>query len=91
MASQQHTRELLEAAGFGAVNMEEIAVRFPFGDIEEYLTFAADTAGPAAIALRGLSQEERVDVTARLEDAFGAFVTQGGYDVPGFTLAAAAS
>jgi ubiquinone/menaquinone biosynthesis C-methylase UbiE len=91
MASHRRTRELLEAAGFGVIAMEEIAVRFPFGDIEEYLTFAADTAGPAAIALRGLSQEERQDVKARLEDAFAPFVTQRGYEVPGFALAAAAS
>jgi hypothetical protein len=91
MSSQQRTRELLAAAGFSAIAMEEIAVRFPFSDLEEYLTFAADTAGPVAIALRGLSPEEREHVKARLEDAFSAFVTQQGYELPGSALAAAAS
>jgi SAM-dependent methyltransferase len=91
MASQQHTRELLEAAGFSAVAMEEIPVRFPFANLEEYLTFAVDTAGPAAIALRGLSPEQRADVQARLEDALGPFGTQQGYQLPGSALAVAAT
>jgi SAM-dependent methyltransferase len=43
MASQQRTRELLAAAGFSAGAMAEIAVRFSFRDLEEYLTFMADT------------------------------------------------
>ena len=91
MASQQHTRELLTAAGFRVIAMDEIAVRCRFGDLEEYLTFVADTAGPAAIALRGLPREERQEVKARLEDAFGAFVTPQGYELAGSALAAAAS
>jgi len=91
MASQERTRELLEAAGFGVESMDEIPVRFRFCDIEEYVGFLADTAGPVAIALRGLSAQERQEVKARLKDAFGAFVTQRGYEFPGSALAAAAS
>jgi ubiquinone/menaquinone biosynthesis C-methylase UbiE len=91
MSSQERTRELLEAAGFSVVSMDEIAVRFFFRDIEEYVGFMAETAGPVAIALRGLSAQERQEVKARLEDAFGAFLTQRGYELPGSALAAAAS
>jgi SAM-dependent methyltransferase len=91
MSSQERTRELLETAGFGVVSMDEITVRFRFPDIEEYVTFLAETTGPVAIALRGLSAQERQEVKARLEDAFGAFETQRGYELPGSALAAAAS
>jgi len=91
MASPDRTRELLAAAGFCVVSMDEIAVRFFFRDIEQYLTFVADTAGPAALALRGLSQQEREEVKAQLKDAFGTFVTQRGYELPGSALATAAS
>jgi SAM-dependent methyltransferase len=91
MSSQQRTRGLLETAGFGVVSMDEIAVRFPFGDVEEYVTFLADTAGPVAIALRALPAQERQEVKARLEAAFGAFETQRGYELPGSALVAAAS
>lgn len=91
MASPDRTRELLAAAGFRVVSMQEIAVRFPFRDIEQYLAFAADTAGPVGVALRGLSQQQREDVKAQLKDAFGAFQTQRGYELPGSALAAAAS
>lgn len=90
MSSPDRTRELLEAAGFRVVSMDEIAVQFGFRDIEQYLAFAGDTAGPAAIALRGLSQHERKDVKARLEHALGPFVTERGYELPGSALAAAA-
>jgi hypothetical protein len=91
MSSGDHTTALLEAAGFSAVTVDEAPVRFRFRDLDEYLSFMADTAGPLAIALQKLSDQDRKTVAASLEDAFGAFVTDGEYTLPGAALVAAAS
>jgi ubiquinone/menaquinone biosynthesis C-methylase UbiE len=92
MASEERTTRLLEGAGFTAVRTEMVpAPRFAFGDVEEYLSLVADTAGPIAVALRRLPGDEREQIKAQLEDAFSPFATDEGYELPGLTLAAAAS
>lgn len=90
MGSPGRTKEMLAAAGFDAVTVEELAVEFRFRDVDEYLGFMADTAGPLAIALRRLSERAAEAVAAALEDALGSFKTDGGYAIPGAALAAAA-
>ena len=51
---------------------------------------AADTAGPIAMVLRGLSDAERAELRNGLEDALAPFATARGYEVPGVALAAVA-
>ncbi|GAA0711981.1 class I SAM-dependent methyltransferase [Dactylosporangium roseum] len=91
MANPAHTQTLLQAAGFGAVKVDQARVEFRFRDIDDYVSFMADTAGPLAVVLRKLSEQDRRTVAATLEDAFGTFATDGGYTVPGAALVAAAS
>ena len=91
MASAQRTTALLEGAGFTDVRTEELAVRFTVDDVDEYLGFVADTAGPIAIALRAVTGDERAQIEARLREAFAPFATTGGYALPGVVLAAVAS
>jgi ubiquinone/menaquinone biosynthesis C-methylase UbiE len=91
MASEERTRSLLEEAGFGTVRTQEATVRFAFSDVDDYLRFATDTAGPHAIVLRGLSDPQRDVVQAQLAQAFAPFVTNGGYELPGLALNAVAS
>ena len=90
MADEERTSALLGAAGFDEVRLEEVPARFAFGDVAEYLDFVADTAGPLAAALRGLPDEERAAIKAGLEEACAPFATDGGYALPGVTLAAVA-
>lgn len=90
MSSGERTTALLEEAGFDEVRTEEVPARFPFADVDEYLSFVGDTAGPLALALRGLSDEERKPIKAGLEEACAPFATGGGYALPGVTLAAVA-
>ncbi|MGH8986510.1 MAG: hypothetical protein ACRDY6_21935 [Acidimicrobiia bacterium] len=40
-------RALLDAAGFGAVKVDEAPVTFRFRDLDKYLSFMADIAGPS--------------------------------------------
>jgi ubiquinone/menaquinone biosynthesis C-methylase UbiE len=91
MASEERTRALLSGAGFSAVRTEEVPVRFAFRDLDDYVRYASDTAGPFAIVLRGLSDGERGALKARLGEAFARFVAHGGYELPGVSLNAVAS
>jgi SAM-dependent methyltransferase len=91
LASAQRTRELLGGAGFEEVRTEEVAVRFKVADVDEYLSVIADTAGPLGLALQALGEADRAAVKKDVQDAFGRFATQDGYQLPGVALCAVAS
>jgi ubiquinone/menaquinone biosynthesis C-methylase UbiE len=91
MASPDRTKALLEAAGFNTVKVGQAPVEFRFRDVDDYLSFMTDTAGPLAIALQKLSESHRRTVAATLENALGAFQIDGEYRIPGAALVAAAS
>jgi SAM-dependent methyltransferase len=91
MGDEDRTRGLLEGAGFTDVRIEEIPVRFTFGDLDEYERFATDTGGPFAMVLRGLDEAQRAVLRSRLEAALSGFVVDARYQLPGVALGAAAS
>jgi ubiquinone/menaquinone biosynthesis C-methylase UbiE len=90
MASAERTTALLEGAGFSGVRTEEVPVRFPAADVDDYLNLIADTAGPLGLALRALSATDRDAVKADVEGALARFATEGGYEIPGVALCAVA-
>ena len=90
MGSEERTAQLLETARFGDVCIAEIEVRFPVPSVRGYLEFTADTAGPIAIALRGLPVEDRKALEPELEEAFAPFASGDGYELSGVTLCAVA-
>jgi ubiquinone/menaquinone biosynthesis C-methylase UbiE len=92
LASEEHTRALIEGAGFTELRMEEIPVRLVFRDIDDYREYATDTGGPAALVLRGLPEDELEAIKTQLSGAFAPFATEGGgYELPGVALAVVAS
>ncbi len=91
LADEERTSALLEGAGFRSVRSEEVPVRFAFADIDEYMSVMMDTAGPMALVLRGLSEDEREAVKGQLGEAFTAFARDGGYEFPGVALCTVAS
>jgi ubiquinone/menaquinone biosynthesis C-methylase UbiE len=91
MSSADRTRALLEGAGFTTVRTEEVPVRFAYRDVDDFLSVAADTAGPFAVVIRGLPEEERKTIKQQLGEAFVGFVTNEGYSLPGVSLVAVAS
>lgn len=91
MAREEHTRGLLEAAGFTAVRIEEVPVAFAFADVDDYLGYVADTAGPLALVLRGLTEADRTALGSQLREAFAPFLADDGYEIPGLALTAAAT
>jgi SAM-dependent methyltransferase len=90
MADPGRTRAMLEGAGFTAVTLDEIPVRFPFRDVDDYLGFMSDTAGPLAVALQRLSGPGRGEIAGTVGDALGAFAVDDGYAIPGAALVATA-
>ncbi len=91
LADPDRVHDLLRRAGFAENRIEEIPMRFRFSDVAEYLAIVADTAGPIAMALRGLPDAERVQLGDRLTKAFAPFTADGGYELPGAALVAAAA
>jgi SAM-dependent methyltransferase len=91
MASPERTAALLEGAGFGEIRTEEVVSRFVLPSVEEYLSLISDTAGPIALALRGLSGAERADIGVEVADSFARFAAADGYELPGVALCAVAS
>ena len=88
MASPERTNDLLSGAGFGEIRIEEVPVRFPVPNAEEYVDFVTDTAGPIAMALRGLSPDQRAAVVDDVQGGFAQFESADGYTVPGVVLCA---
>ena len=90
MAAPERVRALLEVAGFEKIRTDEVGVEFLFRDIEDYVQWAIDMAGPLAMVLRGLSPEELRSVTAEVEQAFAPFSAHGRYTLPGTAVCAIA-
>jgi SAM-dependent methyltransferase len=91
MASEERTRALLEGAGFPNVRTEEVPVCFAFRDLDDYQRWVLDVAGPFSIAVRGLPEDERGALWARLAEAFEPYTVGGRYEIPGVALCAVAS
>jgi SAM-dependent methyltransferase len=91
LASEERTVALLAGAGFGSVRTEEVPVRFAFRDLADYERWVIDVAGPFAMVVRALPDDERETLRARLKEAFVPFSADGGYELPGVALCAVAS
>ncbi|MGH3675273.1 MAG: class I SAM-dependent methyltransferase [Mycobacterium sp.] len=91
MASEERTREMLTSAGFSEIDIEEVPVRFIVGDIAEYESFATDTAGPFAMAIRALDDDQRAALRLRLDEGLAGFQAGGRYEIPGVALGAVAN
>jgi SAM-dependent methyltransferase len=91
MANPDRTRSLLDAAGFDGVTVDEIPLAFRFRDVDDYLGFMTDTAGPLAVVLQRLPGPDREKLAAALEHALAPFAADGGVTIPGAALVAVAS
>lgn len=86
MADPERTAALLRDAGFEQARTEELTLIFPPPSAEAFVEFMADTAGPIAMALRGLSEAERAEVVSDIEEALTSFAADGGYRLPSLAL-----
>lgn len=86
MANPERTAGLLRDAGFEEARTEELALTFPSPSAEAFVEFMADTAGPIAMALRGLSEADRAEVASDVEESLTPFAADGGYQLPSLAL-----
>jgi SAM-dependent methyltransferase len=92
MADPERVEALLRDTGFEEIRIEEVPLTFPVPNAAEYLEFMGDTAGPIAMVLQGLSEDQRAEVLSDVEDSLGRFVADGGgYPLPGLALCVVAS
>jgi SAM-dependent methyltransferase len=91
MASDERAQELLEGAGLAVERLEDVPVRFRYGDVDEYIVNANDTGGMFARAWGAASEDERQAIYTQLDEAFTQFAVDEGYELPGVALCAVAS
>ena len=91
MADPDRIASLVSGAGFGAPEIEEIAVEWRFDDFEGYMTFVAELAGSLSMALSRLDDAQRAEVRATMERNAESFRTDGGYAFTGLAFIAAAT
>ena len=82
LADDKTIRALLEGAGFASVRTEQVQLSFAFRDLDDYVSYSAGTAGPAALVLGKLSDDDLEPLKTRLEEAFAPFATDEGYELP---------
>jgi SAM-dependent methyltransferase len=90
MASEERMRGLLAGAGFADVRTEEVSVHFAYRDLDDYVRWVMEVAGPVAAVVRGLPEDELRALKTQLAEAFAPFETAVGYSVPGVALCAVA-
>ena len=90
MSDDGRVESLLAAAGFTDVLIDDVPVRMPYGDVDEYVTATRDTGGAFARAFNEASEEEQRAITQELAEAFTPFEVDGGLALPGLALVALA-
>jgi SAM-dependent methyltransferase len=91
MATDERVHSLLEGAGFANARIEDVPLRFEYGDIDDYVAVGRDTGGAFARAWDAASEEERAAIKQRLVESYAPFAVDGGYALPGLALVAAAT
>jgi SAM-dependent methyltransferase len=91
LADEARLRGILEGAGFSVERVEQVPVLFEFDDVDDYIVRSKDTGGMFARIWRDASDEDRAAITARLAEDFAPFAVDGGYELPGVAVVAAAS
>jgi len=91
MASEEHTTRLLRGAGFESLRTVEVPISAVYRDVDDYLSFSTDTAGPLAMAMRALSEAEHRVVREALAERFAPFARGEGFALPGVALCAVAA
>jgi SAM-dependent methyltransferase len=91
MGDPERVRQLVVGAGFRPPEIEEVDVVFPFEDIDDYWRFITELAGGLAMTIAELDDDEKRAYRDLLEERVSAFRTDGGYRMPGISLAVVTS
>jgi ubiquinone/menaquinone biosynthesis C-methylase UbiE len=83
MADPQRARSLLSAAGFDVRRMEELELSWRFENFDSYWRYLTQLAGPIAIAISALPENDQRQLHEELQEAIKDYRSNGGYELPG--------
>lgn len=91
LAAAQRNVELLEAAGFATVDVDDVDGTFPFADVEDHWQFQLAVAGPVADLAASVDPDELVEVKETLATSMEPHRTSDGYRLGSHLVAVIAS
>jgi hypothetical protein len=86
MANPGRIRKLVMGAGFAEPEIEEVSLRWPFTDQDDYWQFLIEVAGAISSVLQTLPPEAQATVREQVYEAAGPFRSGEGYDFPAVCL-----
>ena len=81
---------MLRTAGFDEPKIDEVAVHFAVPDVDAYLDFVGDTAGPIGLTIQALDSGDRAELADAAREQLTPYSTGNGLDIPGLALCARA-
>lgn len=90
LADPAHNTELLHAAGFADVEVQELTGTFRFGGVDDHWDFQLAIAGPVAELAATLDADELAAVKRDLAAAMEPFRSGDGYELPSQVVGVAA-
>jgi hypothetical protein len=91
MADPERVRKMLMNAGFAEVDIDEVQISHRFSTFDEYWNLQSEVAGPLAVMITSLSQEERSSVKDTVRESVGTFTEAGELALPGVAVVASAN
>jgi ubiquinone/menaquinone biosynthesis C-methylase UbiE len=91
MADPDRIHGLVQGAGFGSLEIEEVPMRWRFETGDDYWRFLNELAGAIALTIEGLSEEDREAVRAEIENRVAPLRSNGEYEMEGLCLNVTAS
>ncbi len=82
LATPERNQELVSAAGFAKVSVEELTGVMRFGDPDDYWTFNTSLAGPLAELVATLGDEQIGAIRNTLDPSLAPFEHDGGLEMP---------
>jgi SAM-dependent methyltransferase len=91
LAAPDANHEILDAAGFSDVRVDEIPCQLPFDDFEHYWAVQSTVAGPLAILVRSLPADEVEAIKATLEPTLAPFRSGEALSIPSLAIGVSAA
>jgi ubiquinone/menaquinone biosynthesis C-methylase UbiE len=86
MASEERTRELLDAAGLRPLRMEHVEMEWEFDTPDDHWRYVMDLAGALAMVIRTMPEREQAAVRRLTEERLEPLARPPGYRLAGVCL-----
>ena len=86
MASEERTRELLEAAGLRPLRVERVEMDWNFESPDDHWHYVMDLAGAIAMRMRSLPEREQAAIRRQTEEGLEGVARPPGYRMAGLCL-----